>query len=521
MKKYFKILFVLLLVFGLGFIGLTDLSAEPAPKDTLVIGTANFGYESTDPIFWESMWSFLYLDRLIEIDDNGNTVPNIATSWSISPDGKDWTFKVRRGVKFHNGDPLTAEDVAFSIKHFAAKESTNPWSPYLTNSMVSCEATDKYTVVYKANKAEPALVVPFSITRILPKDYFEKDGMENYRKNPIGSGPYKFVKLVSKTSCEFERNEQYWGKKAGFKRIIDLQVPEESTRIAMLKRGEIDVLGGLSYDNIVALKNEGYQTRPAGLATLSNLSFVGTWLPNYKGPTSDIRVRQALSYAINRPEICKTFYKGLAKPGGHWFYDEHGWGWDPKWKADPYDPEKAKALLKEAGYPDKFSAPEVVINVVTGGTVPDYMQIIAGYWEAVGVKTKINIMDANPWAGMFFVRIKDEKAPNAGGVFPWVFPGVFNNVYHSANMFTSMGIHGTSNDAKATEMYAKATSELNPAKQKKLWTEFLTYVRSLYINVPLVMADSLAVVSKKVGKFNRTASAFIGYDIYASVQPAK
>jgi len=310
-------------------------------------------------------------------------------------------------------------------------------------------------------------------------------------------------------------------KKAYFKKFVDLLVPEESTRIAMLKRGEIDILGGLSYDNIVALKKDGFQTRPAGLATVSTLSFVGTWLPDYKGPTSDIRVRKALSYAINREEICKTFYKGLAKPGGAWSYDNHGWGWDPKWKADPYDPAKAKALLKEAGYPDKFSTPEVVINVVAGGTTPDYMQIIAGYWEAVGVKAVIKTMDAGPWAGMFFVRVKDAKAPNAGGVFPWVFPAVFNNVYHSANMFTSAGIHGTANDPKADQMYKTATTELNPAKAKRLWTQFLTYGNTLYINVPLVMADSLSVVSSKVGKFDRTASMLLGYDIVAGVHPAK
>jgi len=518
MKKYLRVLFVVLFVFS--FISFNNVSAAPAPADTLVLGTANFSYESMDPIFWESMWSFAFCDVLVGTDDNGNNIPAIATKWSIGPDGKEWTFKIRQGVKFHNGDPLTAEDVAFSIKRFGSKESTNPWSGYIGAALVSCDAKDKTTVVFKANKVEPALIVPFSMTRILPKNYIEKNGVEFFRKNPIGSGPYKLTKFVSTKSCEFERNEQYWGKKAYFKKILDLLVPEESTRIAMLKRGEIDILGGLSYDNIVALQKEGFQTRPAGLATVSTLSFVGTWLPNYKGPTSDIRVLKALSYAINRDEICKTFYKGLAKPGGAWSYDTHGWGYDPKWKADPYDPAKAKALLKEAGYPDKFSTPEVVINVVTGGTTPDYMQLIAGYWEAVGVKAVVKTMEAGPWAGMFFARIKDEKAPNAGGVFPWVWPGVFNNVYHSANMFTSVGIHGTANDAKADAMYKTVTSEINPVKAKKLWTEFLAYGNSLYINVPLVMADSLAVVSSKVGKYDK-ATSILGYDGLAGIHPAK
>jgi len=216
MKKYFRFLFVLLLVLGFGFISTNNLSAAPAPNDTLVNGSASFSYESMDPIFWESMWSFAFCDFLIGTDDNGNSVPAIATSWSLSPDGKEWTFKIRKGVKFHNGDPLTAEDVAFSIKRFGDKTSTNPWSGYIANSIVSCEAKDQYTVVYKANKVEPPLVVPFSWTRILPKNYIEKNGIDFFKKNPVGSGPYKLTKFVSGKSCEFERNEQYWGKKSIF-----------------------------------------------------------------------------------------------------------------------------------------------------------------------------------------------------------------------------------------------------------------------------------------------------------------
>ena len=193
------------------------------------------------------------------------------------------------------------------------------------------------------------MIIPFAWTRILPKNYIEKNGVDNFRKHPIGSGPWKFVKFVSKTSMEMEANTEHWRQVPAFEKVIDLMVPEESTRIALLKRGEVDIAVGLSLDRVVELKKEGWRTLSAGLPTLMNINFTGTWLT--KGPTSDIRVRQAMSFAVNRQELCDTYYKGFAKPGSRWFMEEHGWGWDPSWKPDPYDPNKAKALLKEAGYP--------------------------------------------------------------------------------------------------------------------------------------------------------------------------
>ena len=138
--------------------------------------------------------------------------------------------------------------------------------------------------------------------------------------------------------------------------------------------------------------------------------------------------------------------------------EEHGWGWDPSWKPDPYDPNKAKALLKEAGYPGKFADPVIKIYA-TPGDVANLSQILSGYWEAVGIQTKIEVVDAAAWGGMFFVRVTGPTSPAVGAIFPWIFPSVFNNVYHSANMYKSTGVHSTGNDPKADELYAKATSK--------------------------------------------------------------
>ena len=518
MKRSLFVFAMILCVLGL-FLGSQVTPAWAAkPTGTLRIATPDFSYESMDPIVYESFWGWAMYDSLLTFDPKGNIVGSVAENYKLSPDGKTWTFKIRKGMKFHNGDPVTSADVAFSVVRFASKESTNPWSPYLRNNFESVETPDPYTFVYHAAKPEPALAVPFAWTRILPKNYIEKNGVDNFRKHPIGSGPWKFVKFVSKTSMEMEANTQHWRQVPAFEKVIDLMVPEESTRIAMIKRGDVDIIwpgptGVQSFDRIVELKKAGFALQEAGLRTLVNINFPGTFMT--QGPTSDKRVRMAMSYAINRQELCDTFYKGFGKPGGRWFMDDMTWGWDPSWKPDPYDPNKVKALLKEAGYPGKFKDP--VINIYAQAPQADLMQALAGYWDAAGIQTKINIVDAMTYGGYIFVRAKDASVPIVGGMWPWIFPGFFNNVYHSANMFTSRGVHTTANDPKADEMYDKAVAELDPAKAKRMWTEFMNYAYDMWVTVGIVKVPSYLVVGPKVGQFTSNTHLSL-YDALAGIQ---
>jgi peptide/nickel transport system substrate-binding protein len=510
MKRSLLVLLIALITLGFAF----DSYAKPT--GTLRVAVADFSYETMDPIVFESFWGWAMYDPLLTFDPKGNVTGAVAESYKLSPDGKTWTFKIRKGMKFHNGDPVTSADVAFSVARFSSKESTNPWSPYLLNNFASVETPDANTFIYHAVKPEPALVVPFAWTRILPKNYIEKNGIDNFRKNPVGSGPWKFSKFVSKTSMEMVANTQHWRQVPAFEKYIEYMVPEESTRVAMIKRGDIDIAVGLSFDRIVELQKEKFTLQEIGLRTLANISFQGTW--ETQGPTSDKRFRQAMSYAINRQELCDTFYKGLGKPGGRWFMDEMTWGWDPSWKPDPYDPNKVKALLKEVGYPGKFKDP--VVNIFAQAFQADLMQAVAGYWEAAGIQTKINIVDPMAYAGHYFVRTKDANAPNIGGIIPWIFPGFFNNVYHSANMFKSTGVHTTGNDPKADEMYDKAVAELDPAKARKMWTEFMNYAYDMWVNVGIVRVPSYVVVGPKVGQFTSNAHLSI-WDAAAGVQPKK
>jgi peptide/nickel transport system substrate-binding protein len=368
--------------------------------------------------------------------------------------------------------------------------------------------------VFKAQKPEWALKIPFGQTQILPKNYFEKVGQDGFRAAPVGSGPFKFVKWVPKTSMEYEANLDYWGSKPQWAHVTETLVPEESTRVAQLERNEVDMIGNLSFDRLLELKNKNFRLQEVGLPTLANISFPGTFMT--KGPTSDIKVRQAMSYAINRQEICDTFYKGLAKPGGFWFFSTQTWGFDSSFKADAYDPNKAKQLLQEAGYPSKFN-PQT-ITLYSTAVAADLMQILQGYWQAVGVNVDVQIVDTPVYNGLVFVRAKDPTEKQVGAIWPWVNVGFFNNVYHSANMFTSTGVHTTSNDTNADQMYQAAIAELDDTKAKKMWQDLMHYgYDQMWINVELVEVPTYFAVGPNVGQFtNRT---YINvWDTYAGIQ---
>ncbi len=283
----------------------------------------------------------------------------------------------------------------------------------------------------------------------------------------------------------------------------------------MLKSGEVDIALGISNDRVVEMMDEGWRTEQFGLPGLYNISFTGSWVENK--PTSDIRVRKAMSYAVNRQELSDTYYMGLARPGGRWFMHEGTWGWDPSWQPDPYDPDLARQLLAEAGYPDAFDTPTIKYYVSPGPGV-DLAQIMQAYWAEVGIDVQVEIIDAVEWGGMFFVRNTTPGAPNVGAIFPWTFGSVFDNIYHSANMYKSVGVHSTGNDPEADRLYDLAVGTIDDDLRKQRWTEFQTYVYDeMFINCPFVVSTPLALIGPNLGEVTTKAHLSLA-DAYAGIQ---
>jgi peptide/nickel transport system substrate-binding protein len=342
----------------------------------------------------------------------------------------------------------------------------------------------------------------FASLRILPKDYIETNGWDYFKEHPIGSGPWEFVEFVSGDHITMTANADHWRTPPHFETLIQYVVPEESTQVAMLKRGEVDIITGITLDRAIELGEEGWRLIQAPVPAGSNVIMPGTFLTDK--PTSDIRVRQALSYAIDRQEICDTFFHGYAEPGGRFFHYPGMYGWDDDWEAEEYDLQMAQDLLAEAGYPDAFDDPVIQVYVQIGsGYTPDLFQILQGYWTAAGIQTNINMVDVWEFLGLFFFGSLDPAGNNIGAIIPWVYGNNWpTNVYHSFNMYCPGGVHSTSNDAQAQALYLKAVHEPDPELGEEYYTEFSAYVHDeMFINFGICLAYDQMVVSDEVGDF--------------------
>jgi peptide/nickel transport system substrate-binding protein len=479
-----------------------------APYGTIRIANADFGNESFDPINL-AVWGWYIYDRLVTQDSTGKVVPNVAESFEFDPNTGKWTFHIRHGIKFHNGDPLTAEDVKFSIDRFGDLSlGFNPWMPYISAgyNKVETRIIDDYTVEFIADHPELQQGIVFAQVMILPKKLLEAQGMDEFRKHPIGSGPWKFVELIPKTKLTLEANTDYWGQVPAFKNLVEQMVPEQSTRIAMLKAGDVDMVlpqTGIDFERIAELEQQGFRTVNLGLPSSYTIAYQATWLES-AGPVHDIRVRQAMSYALNRQEISDTWFQGYAKPGAQFFMHQGGngvppsYGWSDDLLSEPYDLAKAKALLAEAGYPDNWADP--TIHIYGPPYQADFLLVLIGYWQAAGLQVKLEVEDLAVYQGMLFTRPK-EGDQNVGWIWPWTSPDPFNCTYHSANMYTTYGVHGTSNSEEATQKYIDYLKITDPVESEKAWNDFQKYVKTLWINLGIVEIDPVYVAGPELGEF--------------------
>jgi peptide/nickel transport system substrate-binding protein len=486
------------------------------PFDTLRIATTDFGNESVDPNDGDAVWGYALYDPLITYDATGNPNGVVAASWEISPDGNTWTFHIRQGIKFHNGDPLTAEDVKFSVDRFSTGNLTNVWGNFLYNNKVSSSVIDDYTFRYVTEHPEPTLVAAFSNVFILPRDYFEAMGQDYFRAHPVGSGPWKFVNHTSGTSFTMEANTGYWGEVPAFKYIIDYQVPEEATQMAMLRSGEVDITPNLSMDNIIKLQKEGFLTAEVGLPILANISFQGTWFASGV-PTSDIHVRQAMSYAIDRQAICDDLYGGNAVPGGMFYMHPGCYGWTDELEADAYNPDMARYLLAQAGYPTGVSG----IHIYANETTPlDFLYALRDQWNEIGIEVTIEQLDFGTYWNYFFSSNRlTGTEPNVGWISLWVSASTPNSIYHAANMYCSWGAHNCGNDPAADSLYNKAFEELDSTLALQYWKDFQKYAREMYVNIGICQIKSIKVYNPHTLKF--TSNTLLNfYDALAGIKHA-
>ena len=373
---------------------LTDGLAHPSAAQTKPEGEMRWAlYLTLSPAWFDPgevvgvltpFWVLYALhDALVKPMPGNHLTPSLAESWTLSADQKTYEFKLREGLKFHNGDGFTAEDVKFSFDRAKAR--------LLHEKVKEVVIVDPHRVRFVLNEPWPDFMTFYGTFAsgagwIVPKRYVEQVGPDGFKKHPIGLGPYKFVSSTPGIDLVMEAYEGYWRKMPSVKRLVYKSVPEATTRLAMLKRGEVDLAYLLDAPMAEDVKRDPTLKLAfsGGIATYY-LDFLDMW--DAKSPWADRRVRLAAGYAIDRKGLSQAETVGASPPVGSIVPKtfEFALPIEPQ----PYDPAKAKQLLAEAGYPGGFDAGDL-------HPWPPYFsagEAITNYLLAVGIRTRVRTME--------------------------------------------------------------------------------------------------------------------------------
>lgn len=325
-------------------------------------------------------------EGLVAWDANMQLRPVLATAWQPSADGKQWTFTLRQGVKFHDGTPFTSEAVKVSIEHLLDPgTASNRRANYTLIKEIA--TPDPHTVVFTTDPPNPDIpyLMADGSARLISPAALQQFG-RNFGRNPVGTGPYKFEEWVPNDHVSAVINPEYWGTKPLVRRFVYKPVPEAATRVVVLRTGEADVVMNLPPADKAALE----QNQDITLHNTPSLTVVMVELRVSKPPFSDRKVRYALNHAIDKEAIIAKVMRGqgllLKTPsiGGLYGTAE----FDPL----PYDPAKARQLLTEAGYGNGFDMQLVYVSGRWAGD-DQVIEAVQGYWSQVGVRATIKKVD--------------------------------------------------------------------------------------------------------------------------------
>jgi peptide/nickel transport system substrate-binding protein len=422
--------------------------AQPSDPAMLAINAAGIEtYNVTHHIF----------DSLFRFDGNAKPVPGLAESWSTSPDGLVWTFKLRRGVKFHNGEDFTSEAIRYSIEKLKDPQASR--RVFLT-AVTEVRTPDDYTVEIVTNRPAPSLPIYIAqIVDIYPPKYMEQVGNEEFNRRPVGTGPYKFGEWVRDQRVVLEANESYWGGRPAYDRLVFRFIPEPSTRVAELLAGNVDVISYPPIQQISQIESSGTATAPSSKGT----QIYHVLLRTDRKPLDDKRVRQALNYAVDVEAIIRQLYAGrgtrIAGP-----IPQHAVGYDPDLKPYAFDPDRAKQLLAEAGYASGLSF-KLDIGTPSQAEGKQLGEAIAGFWRRVGVEA-----EPVPMEYATYVQTQNNKQLDDAALTVWSGPTFDADVIYGPRIFSRVPASYYSNP-ELDQLITDAGGTLDEAKRKELYKQ--------------------------------------------------
>jgi len=451
-------------------------SAAAAPEGTLTIGM-HFTPVTRwlDPAEGESTitpYLLLYAlhDGLLKPMPGAGSAPSLAETWAMAKDASSADFTLRANAKFHDGTPVTSDDVKFSFERYrggAAKVLKDGVKEIQTPSprqvrFVFKEPWPDFPAFYGTFVASAGWVVP--------KKYVERVGEEGFRKHPIGAGPYKFVSLNPGVELVVEAFEGYWRKAPSIKRIVFRSLPDETTRATALKSGEVDLGMLLTGPTAADIKRTAGMKLVAPLLGIFWLDFPDQWDP--KSPWADKRVRLAASHALDRQALNEAETLGLSRPVGSTVPRDFDFALP--FEPHAYDPARAKKLLAEAGYPNGFDSGDLT-------PFPPYNamgEAIQGWLQAVGIRTRMRAMER----GAFMTAWREKKLH---GVVLTI-SGVSGNAATRLESFvTKNGAFAYGALPEVDDLFRRQAKELDRKKREALLHQVQKVLHEQVVQAPI------------------------------------
>jgi peptide/nickel transport system substrate-binding protein len=433
-------------------------AAAPRSGGTLTVAQVNDpGFLALNAIGTDTYNATHHIfDSLLRYDDAGKFVPGLAESWSTSADGLTWSFKLRKGVKFHNGEDFTADAVKFSVQKLQDPQVTRR---IFLNSIKDVRTPDDFTVELVTAQPTPTLPLYLAyVFDVYPPKTFDQMGADAFNKSPVGTGAWKFVEWQRDQSLTMAANDNYWGGRPKFDKLVTRFIPEPSTRVAELLAGNVDVINLVPIQQIPQIESSGMATAPSSRGTSHNFVNLRTDM----APTADKRVRQAMNYAVDVGSIIKELYSGratqLASAVG-----PHAFGFAADIQPYPYDVDKAKQLLADAGFGGGVS-----IKVDTAGAdTKQLAETLVGFWQKAGINAEIVNMEAAA-----YVQNEQGKKLDNAGLTNWAGPTFDADAVLAPRVF-SKAPTSYFNNPQMDQLILQAGSTLDDSKRKDLYKQAL------------------------------------------------
>jgi peptide/nickel transport system substrate-binding protein len=391
MKKFIKVTSLLVLL----MLMLVSSCLVDFAKEKVITFANPEDFQFTDPCDSYNnvniMTEYMVYDRLIDLnpETGAGFVPALATEWKISPDGKEYTFKLREGVKFHNGEPFNAECVKVTFERFINDHNLRRGYGYLWPSLKEVDVVDDYNIIIKFNNTNVMCLASLVYTPILPAKAFKEKGTALF-DNPIGTGAFTWGYWKRGQEIVFNKNPNYWGKPAFMDKFVYLPITEISTRLAGSLTGEIDCSTNMTADQIPLAESSG------NIKIIKKLAWDQVYiaLKTDKQPFTDIKFRQAIGLAIDKEGIVKQVMKGGRVSTG--VIPQGVFGFDDSLVPVKQDIEKAKQLVKESVYDGRII--DIMVPIGWFPNEKEVAQAIQGNLKEIGINCKLSILEGATFA---------------------------------------------------------------------------------------------------------------------------